>query len=141
MNKCLNCDKEIKHKRNTLNKYCNNICEQEYLYKYYIKRWKNGKEKGYRSQGRVTEYIRKYLYEKYDNECCKCGWHKINQYTNKIPLEVSHIDGNYKNCKEENLELLCPNCHSLTPNFRSRNKNDNVMKRGTRSSLRKLTLS
>ena len=37
-------------------------------------------------------------------------------------LQVNHIDGNYKNNREENLELLCPNCHSLTPNYRSLNR-------------------
>lgn len=39
-----------------------------------------------------------------------------------MPLEVHHIDGNCTNNKEENLQLLCPNCHSLTPNSGSLNK-------------------
>lgn len=30
------------------------------------------------------------------------------------PLEIEHIDGNALNNKEDNLILLCPNCHSLT---------------------------
>lgn len=36
------------------------------------------------------------------------------------------------NNKEENLELLCPNCHSLTDNFGALNKNS------TRTSLKEL---
>lgn len=43
-------------------------------------------------------------------------------YTNSIPLEVHHIDGDCTNSFEENLQLLCPNCHSLTDNFGSLNK-------------------
>ena len=42
--------------------------------------------------------------------------------TNKCPLQIHHIDGNYKNNSEENLELLCPNCHSLTHNYGTLNK-------------------
>ena len=51
----------------------------------------------------------------------RCGWAERNLFTNKIPLSLHHIDGNYKNNKVENLELLCPNCHALTDNFGSRN--------------------
>ena len=34
---------------------------------------------------------------------------------------MEHIDENYAN-KEENLILLCPSCHSLTPTYGARNK-------------------
>ena len=34
-----------------------------------------------------------------------------------------HIDGNYMNNKEENLILLCPNCHSLTQTYKGANRN------------------
>jgi predicted HNH restriction endonuclease len=61
--------------------------------------------------------------EKYNGKCQICGWGEINPYTNKTPLQVHHIDGNSENNIENNLQLLCPNCHSLTENFGSRNKN------------------
>lgn len=41
---------------------------------------------------------------------------------NQIPLELDHIDGNSRNHKLDNLRLLCPNCHALTPTYRGRNK-------------------
>ena len=52
--------------------------------------------------------------------CSCCG----NTHWNDdlIPLELDHIDGNNKNHKQENLRLLCPNCHSQTDNFRGKNK-------------------
>lgn len=34
-----------------------------------------------------------------------------------IPLQLHHIDGNHENNSFENLQLLCPNCHSLTDTF------------------------
>jgi Zn finger protein HypA/HybF involved in hydrogenase expression len=39
-----------------------------------------------------------------------------------IPLELDHIDGNSEDNKLENLRLLCPNCHALTPTYRGKNK-------------------
>ena len=66
-------------------------------------------------------------------KCQKCGWSERNPVTKRIPLEIHHVDGNYRNCKEDNLEVLCPNCHSLTPNFGSLNKEG----RGEMSSRKK----
>ena len=43
--------------------------------------------------------------------CEKCGnskWLGV-----KLPLELHHKDGNHHNNKLENLEILCPNCHSI----------------------------
>lgn len=39
-----------------------------------------------------------------------------------ISIEVHHIDGDHKNNKIENLQLLCPNCHAQTDNYRGKNK-------------------
>lgn len=59
-----------------------------------------------------------------NNNCCEvCGYNTPNPYTGKSILQIHHIDGNCLNNKEENLQLLCPNCHCLTENFGSRNKN------------------
>lgn len=39
----------------------------------------------------------------------------------KLPLELHHIDGDRFNNQLENLQILCPNCHSLTPNHSKKN--------------------
>ncbi len=39
-----------------------------------------------------------------------------------LPLEVDHIDGDWRDNRRENLRLLCPNCHSSTDSYRGRNK-------------------
>ena len=55
-----------------------------------------------------------------NEKCAKCGLsHWMNE---KLSLEVDHIDGDRQNDVRENLEALCPNCHSLTPTWRGRNK-------------------
>lgn len=38
-----------------------------------------------------------------------------------IPLELEHINGTKSDNRIENLTLLCPNCHALTPTYRGRN--------------------
>ena len=115
---CKNCGKEISYKR----EYCSNKCQQEFAYKQYINRWKQGLEDGINGKYSISAHIKKYLREKFNNKCSKCGWSKTNTYTNKVPLEVHHKDGNYLNNKEDNLELLCPNCHALTETYKGGNK-------------------
>ena len=117
--KCRNCNKEIKNK----NKYCSVKCQKEYEYMNFIKKWKEGETSGMRGEYQLSMHIKTYLLEKYNNQCARCGWGETNQYTGKIPLEIEHIDGNYKNNKEENLIVLCPNCHSLTSTFKGANYN------------------
>lgn len=90
-------------------------------YKEYIERWKRGEESGMRGKTSISAHIRKYLFEKYDNKCSKCGWSEVNEYTGNIPLEINHIDGEHTHNTEDNLELICSNCHSLTPNYRALN--------------------
>lgn len=118
--KCLNCEKEIK--RN--NKFCSIICQKDFQYKDYIRRWKENKVSGIRGEYQISNHIKTYLFNKYNNKCARCGWGEKNLYTGNIPLEVEHIDGNYKNNNEDNLTLLCPNCHSLTATYKGANLNN-----------------
>ena len=62
------------------------------------------------------------MIEKTNGKCSKCGWGEVNPYTKRTPLEINHIDGNSKNNIEINLEILCPNCHSLTDSYKGANK-------------------
>ena len=51
--------------------------------------------------------------------CENC--HKSMWCKNKIPLELHHINGDKHDNRIENLQLLCPNCHAITDNYRGRN--------------------
>lgn len=119
--KCVNCG--ILTKR-TKDKYCSNKCQANERYANYITRWKAGLETGNKGIATklVSSHLRRYLFEKYNSKCSECGWNKIHPITKVVPLEVDHIDGNAENNIEENLRLLCPNCHALTSTFRNLNK-------------------
>ena len=102
--------------------YCSIKCQQQYGFRNKINHWQGGLDDGYETNGTVRRYIKRYLIEKAGYKCSECGWNKINTNTNKCPLEIHHIDGNYKNNVESNLQVLCPNCHSLTDTYKNMNK-------------------
>ena len=54
---------------------------------------------------------------------CKCETCGISEWQNKpIMVEGHHIDGDNQNHSPKNILLLCPNCHSQTPNYRNRTR-------------------
>ena len=54
-----------------------------------------------------------------EEKCEVCG---IIEWNNdKISFHLHHIDGDSTNHKLENLKILCPNCHSQTDTFGSKN--------------------
>lgn len=117
---CLLCGEKL---NKSSKKFCSYKCTKQYQYENWIEEWKQGKHKGWSGNTcQISEPIRRYLFEKFNRKCCKCGWNKVNLHTGNIPLEINHIDGDAKNNNEKNLELVCPNCHSLTENFRALNK-------------------
>jgi hypothetical protein len=64
-----------------------------------------------------------------ENKCSNCGL--ITWLNKPIVLQLHHKDGNNKNNSLNNLELLCPNCHSQTENYcgnANKNKNKNYCK-------------
>lgn len=117
---CLCCGKELNTHQS---KYCSNECQSRYEQQEWVERWKSEKISGTTGEQYYSHRIRRYLFEKYNNSCQCCGWNIVNPHTGLVPLQVHHIDGDCKNNKEENLQLLCPNCHALTENFGSRNEN------------------
>ena len=120
--KCKNCNNQLIHKNSSL--FCNQVCHKDFQYKENLNQWGDEGFLGYTGKTvQLKKFIRRFLLEEANNKCSKCGWGEINEITQKAPLEINHIDGNAKNCIKDNLEVLCPNCHSLTHNFRNLNKN------------------
>ena len=111
-NKCVNCDKKLLTKKY---KYCSYYCNSEYNKNIIFNKIESG------DITLNSRQYKKYLIDKYGDKCMECGWNKINPITNKVPIELEHIDGNSENNSLDNLKLLCPNCHSLTPTYRALN--------------------
>lgn len=56
-------------------------------------------------------------------DCCeRCGWGEKPEGSQYTPCELHHKDGNPTNHLLSNLIMLCPNCHSLTKNYRFRKR-------------------
>lgn len=106
---CLNCNTI------TTNKFCNSKCQNEYRKKEIFKKIENGDNSLYHKQ------YKKYLINKFGEKCMKCGWDERHLTTGNVPIELEHIDGNSNNNNLNNLQLLCPNCHSLTSTYKSLN--------------------
>jgi len=123
---CLCCGKKLTNVRSY---FCSNKCSSEQIYLEYINRWKFGLENGIKGKYGLSLHIRRYLFEKYNSKCQKCGWGNTHPVTGNVPLAVHHKDGDSANNKEENLELLCPNCHCMTENYGSLNKSNSIKRK------------
>lgn len=116
--KCSCCDSPVNDNKA---RCCSLECDQTLKHNRRVEKWLSGEIEGGSEYG-VTTFVRRYLFEKHNSRCAKCGWGETNPKSGKIPLQVDHIDGNSSNNEESNLTLLCPNCHSLTPTFGALNR-------------------
>ncbi len=95
-------------------KFCSNKCNSKFT-----------KEKHNRLvvEGRSSNKVaRRYLQENF-NHCNECGIPKF--WNNKpLTLQCDHIDGDCTNNQLSNLRLLCPNCHTQTKTYGSKNTNN-----------------
>lgn len=65
--------------------------------------------------------LRLFLADLKNERCEECGWAE-QAVDGRIPLELDHINGVSNDNRLVNLRILCPNCHSLKPTHRGRNK-------------------
>ena len=126
-------NKEVEIHENQICKYCGNpihailtkkdfccmSCKTQYEYEVKRDRWLN--DPSLVTSTFLPQYIKRWIKETRGEQCEQCGWHEVNPNTGKIPLQIHHIDGDCTNNHPDNLKLLCPNCHSLTDNYCSRN--------------------
>ena len=118
MKECKNCGNEIPNR----NVYCNNQCQNDYENKQRLNEWMDGKNFIRQGGTSIPQWMRKHLLENANHQCSECGWGELNQYTNTVPLDIDHIDGDAYNNMVDNLRVLCPNCHSLKKTFKNTGK-------------------
>jgi 5-methylcytosine-specific restriction endonuclease McrA len=77
----------------------------------FVEEWKKGGPGG--NGYIVSNHVRRYLLEQSDYKCSCCGWSQVNPHTGNVPLEIDHIDNDPFNHSQDNLQVLCPNCHAV----------------------------
>ena len=107
MRSCCFCQKVIKGKYS--NKYCNQTCSDLGIIK-------KSDEKYFLGLISVQKTVKKVYLRHNPEKCACCGlgneWHGKH-----LVLQLDHIDGNSDNNLPTNLQLLCPNCHTQTDTF------------------------
>lgn len=123
---CLFCsNKLLKHQ----NKFCGHDCRVNYQSFVRHDDWMNGYTNASDATGELKAWARAILLEMCDYTC-KCGWNKVNPTVGKPILTIDHVDGDWSNNYCWNLEVLCYNCHTLTPTFGSLNRGSKSGRRG-----------
>jgi len=61
-----------------------------------------------------------------ERKCECCG--NVEWQGKPIPLELHHVNGDNKDNRLENLQILCPNCHAFTDTYGGKNQKLNIKK-------------
>jgi predicted RNA-binding Zn-ribbon protein involved in translation (DUF1610 family) len=115
---CPNCGNVVNKRQRT---YCNNSCQQAYQRRLLTQSWLIGEIEGGNVHG-CRSFVRRFVLERANYKCEKCGWDELHPITGKTPLQINHINGDPFDHRPENLEAICPNCHSLTDTFGNLNR-------------------
>jgi len=117
--KCKLCGKKINRKSKGHCIKCSTKKIEIEKSKIYISEWLSGK---YILKGRPRTRIRNFLLEGQKYKCAIC---KMSNIWNdkEIIFICDHIDGDSTNNIRENLRMICPNCDSQLPTYKSKNKN------------------
>lgn len=114
---CLGCGLDVAGRRARL--YCSNACQSAARQRVLVSEWL---ETGVASlAGSRHHYVKRYILVEQDGVCALCG---IAQEWRGVPLVfvLDHVDGDSENNRRENLRLVCPNCDSQLPTYKSRNR-------------------
>ncbi len=119
---CSFCKKEILKTRSKRNntKFCSRECYLEYKKNKRYQEYLAYPERFYGQQN--MQNLKKHFLKEQNFKCAICGTLNIWKDSPLI-FVLDHIDGDSRNNFRENLRLVCPNCDSQLPTFKSKNKN------------------
>lgn len=119
MFECLGCGVAIPKRGSLVRYYCSNRCQRALERRQKTERWLATGEAFVATT--QDHYVRSYIAEQQQGLCAICAMANV---WNGLPLRfvLDHIDGNSTNNRRENLRLVCPNCDSQLPTFKSRNR-------------------
>ncbi|WP_459980815.1 HNH endonuclease signature motif containing protein [Nocardioides sp. AN3] len=117
MKTCLSCGAEMT-KRSQFS-YCSNACQRAHERARNVAQWlATGVGE---PAGNHRHYIRLYVFEQQSGLCAICACPALWMEA-ELRFVLDHIDGDASNNKRENLRLICPNCDSQLPTYKSRNR-------------------
>lgn len=112
--------------------FCSESCYQEYRKAKIRVRL----EAGDTSFGKRV--YKQYLIEKHGYKCWNCG---LSEWMGQpIPLEIEHKNGDKRDNRLENLEILCCNCHGLTDTWKGKNMGNPLMKTKVKTPIVRILL-
>jgi|ETNmetMinimDraft_4_1059912.scaffolds.fasta_scaffold201755_1 endogenous inhibitor of DNA gyrase (YacG/DUF329 family) len=133
---CKVCGKTVKWGDSKLNIYCSNVCQRKEARQALLESWLAGTYSN--NYGKFPGVGIEYMFEKQGNKCGICG---IKDWNGKpIKFQSDHIDGNSDNNGPDNLQVICPNCHTQTDTWGKKGRTPKTDQRNVkRRSKYKLT--
>lgn len=117
--KCTQCGEEYRGHKDS--KFCSSNCS-------ILNRLESSNSKIEAGLCKERCTLRRYLERTRGWKCEECGASEWRGH--RLSLEIEHKDGDPTNNFPSNLSLLCPNCHSITPTWKGRNKGKGRASRG-----------
>lgn len=114
---CTNCNIEFTcMPSQSSGKYCSHKCRSEYLIK-----------QRFKENVAWNKRMGTYLKEVRGNRCEVCG---ITEHNGKpLTFQIDHINGDRMDNRYENLQVICPNCHTQTKTWGVKNASKEGKKR------------